>query len=105
MGIGTYEVVVRVANPTGRTCRIIGMLQGCRPNVCFRSKHAEPVEVPSGGTVTYACEVNITGSGPFEFPLYLYLEDNGIRAVDQTLRGTAVAPRDGIHGGNPKAGL
>lgn len=104
LSIGSHEVTIHVTNPAGRTRRVIGMMSGCRPNVCFGAKLAEPVAVPPGETVEYVCEVTITGSGPFEFPILLHLEDNGIRTVEQTLRGVAIAPGGKANAGNPKSG-
>src|SRR6476661_1881336 len=56
MGVGGHEVVVRLSNPSARIRYVIGMLSGCRENVCFKPKVAEPVAIPPGETVTYVCE-------------------------------------------------
>lgn len=90
VSVGSHQIVVRVINPAGRTRRVVGMLQGCRPNVCFGPKNEGPVAVPPGKTVEYACTVDVTGPGPFTFPLHIYLEGDGIDEVGQTLHGTAI---------------
>jgi hypothetical protein len=90
LGFGPHEVVVRISNPSDRTRRVLGVMQGCRPNVCFGPKYHRPVAIQPGATVEFACELDITGSGPFVCPIVLYLEENGIREVEHKLRGIAV---------------
>jgi hypothetical protein len=90
--IGAHEFVIRVSNPSGRLRQIMGISHGCRPNVCFGPKVEGPVAVPPGETVAYACEFEVAGAGPFEFPIVLCLADGCIREVEMTLRGVGVAP-------------
>ena len=88
--IGVHELVVRVTNSTGRPGRVIGMMEGCRPNCCFRPKVAAPVAVPNGQAIDYVVLIEIHKSGPFEAPIFVYFEDNGIREVETTVAGVAV---------------
>jgi hypothetical protein len=34
------------------------------------------------------CEFEVTGIGPFEFPIHLFLEEQGIREAECTVHGT-----------------
>lgn len=89
--VGTHEVAVRVTNPAHRSRQVLGMMSGCRPNCCFEPKQAEPVAIPSGGTISYLCVLDISKPGEFKVPIVLYLEDKGVRTVEFTLRGVAIA--------------
>lgn len=48
--------------------------------------------VEPGTTFEYTCELSVKKPGPFEAPMTLFLEDNGIREVTLTVRGVGVAP-------------
>lgn len=91
LGPGVHEVVVYVSNSSSRSRRILGMLQGCRENVCFGPKIQEPIAIPPGGRAALICELDVTGVGPFECPIVLFLEENGIRDVQQQVRGIGIA--------------
>lgn len=92
VGHGPHEVTVRVTNPAGRTRHVLGMMAGCRPNCCFHTGEDGPLAVPAGGTVLYRGVLDVNGSGPFEVPIVLYLEEIPIRHVNLTQRGVSVAP-------------
>ena len=60
-------------------------------NCCFSSKHSGQVTVQPSETFIYTCELSIKKPGPFEAPMTLFLEENGIREVRLTVRGVGVA--------------
>lgn len=89
---GNNEFQVRIMNPNSSPRRVLGLSSGCRANACFLSHHQEPVTIPPGETVTCTWGIELHSPGPFELPLALYLEENGIREVKLTVRGVGVAP-------------
>jgi hypothetical protein len=103
LSLGRHEVVVRITNAGRTSRRIIGMMQGCRSCVCFGTMHDGPVAVAPGTTIAYTCELDVTGSGPLEVPIRLYLEDNGIREVEEMFRGVAVVTEDARNGAESNA--
>lgn len=46
--------------------------------------------MPAGATFEYRVGLLIKQPGPFKSGIRLWLEDNGIRSVDISVRGTAV---------------
>jgi hypothetical protein len=95
---GHHGLVVNIANPTGRTCRIIGMADGCGPRVCFQPAAAQPVVIAAGAVCRYTIEFTIGCSGPFEIPVALFLDDEGMREARLTLHGVAAAPEGQTNG-------
>jgi hypothetical protein len=91
--LGRHEFHVRVTNPNPEPRRILGLSTGCRTNVCFLNQVPGPILVPAGETVTCSWSIDVHSPGEFELPLALYLEENGIREVKQTVRGVGVAPK------------
>ncbi len=63
--------------------------------MCFSSEHPDQVTISAGETFHYRCELAVHEPGPFVAELTIFLEDNGIREVTVTVRGTGVAPRAG----------
>ena len=51
--------------------------------------------MPAGATFEYHCELSLKRPGKFEGEMDIHLEDNGIRTVTLSVRGTAV---EGNHG-------
>lgn len=91
------DITFRITNSGARPIRVVGMAEFCTPNCCFYSKHRSHVSIPPRETVDYACEVKPTTPGPFESPMTLYLDSDGIREVKLTIRGTIIAtegPKD-----------
>ena len=93
LAVGSHELPIAMSSRGGRNTRVVGMQTGCRPNVCFNPKATEPLVIPAGGTGTYICELHITGIGPFECPILLYLDDGGLREAHFTVRGVGVAAK------------
>lgn len=101
---GPHDIEVRVSNPGSVPRRILGVRQGCRPTVCFSSRQTEPIVVAPGQTAALVCEVHVSRPGPFEFPLRIYLEENGIREAELVIRGVGVAGQGGEGHVNTPAG-
>ena len=71
--------------------------------MCFSSKHHEQVTVGPGETFNYECVLSLKKPGPFEAKIAIFLEDNGIRIVELTVRGVAVASEGVPHDSPPKS--
>ncbi|MCU0706636.1 MAG: hypothetical protein MUF18_21990 [Fimbriiglobus sp.] len=59
-------------------------------NCCFRAKHREIITVGPGETFEYHVSLTVHRPGSFEAGIDLFLEENGIRTVELTVRGTCV---------------
>jgi hypothetical protein len=89
--IGAHKLTVTVHNPAGRPRRVIGFERACGRNCCFGSTDHRQLLVPAGGTAVCSCEYVVYQPKPFHAPATLYLEENGVRAVEVTVRGVGVA--------------
>lgn len=49
------------------------------------------MSVPAGGTFRYECDVHVKRPGPFDLEIHVYIDDNGVRTVPLSVRGTAVS--------------
>jgi hypothetical protein len=98
---GTHEFIVRITNRADRPRRVIGGTKKCGWNGCIAPKFEEPVLIPPGQTVGIALIAEIRGTGPFELPVVLLLEDNGIRKEEHAIRGTSIGPRSANNAGTP----
>lgn len=99
LSVGRHEFQVRVTNPNSRPRRILGMASGCRANMCFLSRHNGPVTVNPGETFVCTWGLEAKTAGPVSIPLTIYLEENGIRVVEQTAHGVVVG--EGRSDGSP----
>jgi hypothetical protein len=98
---GSHRLIVQVTNP-GPVCRrILGMMSGCRNNVCYEPVAPQPIPVAASATVGYEVELTVSGSGPFEVPLVIFVDDEGVRKVNTTLRGIAIEARGTNNAPNP----
>ena len=88
---GKHDLAIRIENPGTIPRRVIGVLPECRANVCCEPKSQAPIMVPAGRTVGYHIELLVRRLGPFELPISLFFDDNGLRASVWYLRGVAVA--------------
>lgn len=70
--------------------------------ICFSLKQRDPIVVPAGGTVAIECELDLKKAGRFEIEIDVHLEENGIRTVPVTVRGTALPRRGDAHASPPK---
>lgn len=84
---GEHQLRFRITNPSAQEKRLIGMMCGCRSNICFFPKVDAPIEIPPGVVFDYIVELSVSGEGPFEFPLILYFDDNGLRRHEVVFRG------------------
>ncbi len=96
LSLGRHEFHVRITNHNSTPHYVLGLRSGCRTNACFLSDYTQPIAIPPGETITCRWDVEIHREGKFEFPIALYLEDHGIREVNQLVRGVGVAP-GGVH--------
>ncbi len=90
--VGPFDVSFDVTNPAARPRRIIGFAEGCTLRCCFGPKNDPIVTIDPGQTNSFACRLEIRGTGPFETPMWMALEDNGIRNITLTVKGTGIAP-------------
>jgi len=100
--VGDRVVTFAITNPAGKPRQIVGLAEGCWASVCFSSKHPDQITIPAGETFHYECELSIKEAGPFSAQVEIYLEEDGLRTVPLTVRGTAVAPRGESHASPPK---
>lgn len=94
MAIGRQIVRIPITNPSARARRVLGMMSGCRPKVCFEPVVGEPITIGPGETAIYPIAMTINELGSFEFPVLLFLEKNGISQAEVLLRGVGVASED-----------
>jgi hypothetical protein len=80
-------VVFQVANVSDQPRRVVGAANECVQNVCYKFKLEDPITIAPGKTDDIACELSVSGDGPFEVSMLLYLEDEGIRQVPLSVRG------------------
>jgi hypothetical protein len=92
VSFGDHAVTFPIANPAGVPRRVVGLVQQCGGVWCVKSRHHEQVVIGPGETFPYTCTLQVRGAGPFEAPLTLYLDDDGLREVTLTVRGIGVEP-------------
>ena len=93
--LGDHTVRFAPHNPAARPRSVVGGGGGCGRNACLgpvQRDHADRLTVPAGGTADFVCELSVKGEGPFEVPVVLFLDDNGLRRVQMTVRGVGVPP-------------
>lgn len=88
--LGVVPVTFSITNPASRSRRVIGYIDGCKVN-CIRAIQEDQITIPAGETFAYPCELTIRQPGTFEVEMRLLLEDNCVREVTLTVRGTAVS--------------
>ena len=98
LDVGNHDIAVQITNGGQRSRRILGMPKACGPVACISQKADEPVTIPPGGTGEFLCLLEIRQTGSFEVTVHLFLEENGIREVETTLRGFAVPKAGGRSG-------
>lgn len=91
VGLGESVVHFSITNPGSRPRRVVGFRESCRVN-CLSAEIPDQVTLPAGEVFHYPCRLRVRSPGPFEVEMALLVEDNGIREVTLTARGTGVAP-------------
>lgn len=90
--VGRHDVAFQIHNPNQQPRHVVGVSECCFANCCVGPKAQQQVEVEPGATQTYVCYIRVKSAGPFEAPITLYLDDDGLREVTLTVRGVGVAP-------------
>ncbi len=92
---GIRTVDFKITNTGTRDRRIVGMSgSACIPNCCFGPKEPfKNVPLPPGETFVYQCELDVKGTGPFEAPIKVYVDDNGLRTIEIKVRGVGIASK------------
>jgi hypothetical protein len=91
---GVHPLTVHIRNPANVPRRILGFKTGCTEIYCTGAGYAEPITVPAGGEFDFQFLVQVQAAGPIDGGIELYLEDNGVRQVLVTIKGTALGPGD-----------
>jgi hypothetical protein len=98
--IGTdqeIDVVYRISNTGGKPVRIVGAVRDtCGLDCCFYPKDAPDGRaglhvIPPGGFVDFVCVLTARRAGPIKADTSVFIDDDGIRNVRLSVRGTAVA--------------
>lgn len=89
--LGNHTFCVRITNPNSSPKRVLGLTTGCKANACFLTNHQQPVPILPGESITCSWSIELRSPGVFELPLTVFVEENGIRAVSRTIKGTAIA--------------
>lgn len=89
---GLHDIEFSVTNTGSDPRRIVGNVgEGCVPNCCFA-----PIDAAGTATIgpgeTFVCRyrLDVKGTGRFDAPISLHLDDNGLRTVKLHVRGTGV---------------
>jgi hypothetical protein len=82
VGLGDHELVIPLTNAGTVPRQVMGIHEECGSHCCISLKYYGAVSVAPGQTFPYTVVLHVHKLGRFETGVRLYLEDNGIRAVD-----------------------
>jgi hypothetical protein len=87
LDVGRHQFVVTINNQDSNPHRILGITGGCGQVACFSSTALLPIGIAPNTAHQVAFNINVSMPGPFEIPIALYVDDNGLRVDEVTLHG------------------
>lgn len=87
------EVVFEIHNNSEADQQIVGMTEFCGRNCCFQAKGPSRMWVPGKSIRSYSVLVKVYDPGPFRADMEIYLQQDGIVAVQLAVVGFATETR------------
>ena len=85
------DVVFRLQNNSGKPIPVLGMVLSCGARCCLTLKQPDyPPEFPPGPN-DIECSLKINEPGTFSTDMRVYVDDQGMRDITLTVKGTAHA--------------